>query len=151
MKTTIIMLFATTALFAAETNSPAPTLPTNAVPALQVDLVEQARLVAEIGTDAAKGFDSETHARSLRAQIEALLTKPAPAKPDTKADAVENPAPPTDPATTAPAVTAPTATATPTITSATGPNPAALKEAIRILRAEADRLETQLEKLTRKP
>jgi len=152
MKTTIIaftFFAAASALFAAETNSNAPTLLTNAVPVLQVDLVEQARLVAEIGTEAAKGFDTEAHARSLRAQIETLLTKPAPAKTIAPTDAVEITTPPSEPTAKTLAVTAP-ATAT-TTTSTTGPNPEALKEAIRILRAEADRLEAHLEKLARKP
>lgn len=149
MKAIIITNFAAaTALFAAETNTVAPTSVTNVAPVLQVELVEQARLVAEIAKEASQGFDSETHARSLRAQIEALLSKPAPAKPEAKADAVENTVPATDPASKAPAVTV---TATPATTSNTGPDPAALKEAIRILRAEADRLEAQVEKLARKP
>lgn len=141
------MLFAATALFAAEPNPTAPTPTTNTVPALQVDLAEQARLVAEIGTEAAKGFDTETYARSLRAQIEALLSKPAPPKPDVKTEAADNTTPPAVPATKAPDLTAPAARPAPAKTSVTGPDRAALKEAVRILRAEADRLEAQLEKL----
>lgn len=67
MKLTIITIFAaTSALLAAETNTPAPTLLTNSAPIIQVDLVEQARLVAEIGQEAAQGFHAETHARNLR-------------------------------------------------------------------------------------
>ncbi|MBI2929074.1 MAG: hypothetical protein HYY24_25705 [Verrucomicrobia bacterium] len=148
-KRLIITVFAATSALFAETNSPVPTLLTNAVPVLQVDLVEQARLVAEIGQEAAKGFDAETHARALRAQIEALLTEPSPAKPSAPADAVENTTPPSEPVAKVPAVTAP---ATPTITtSTTGPDPAVLRRVIAILRGEADRLEAQLEKLPRKP
>jgi hypothetical protein len=149
MKLSIITLFAaTTALIAAETNSPAPAPTTNSVPVIQVDLVEQARLVTEIGQEAAKGFDVEAHARSLRTQIESLLAKPA-AKPTAPVGVVENTTPPSEPAAKAPAITVP-ATAT-TNTSTTGPDPAALREAIRILRSEADRLQVQLDKLTRKP
>src|SRR5437588_4426161 len=148
MKTTIITFFAAaSALIAAETNSPAPTLPTNAASAIQVDLIEHARLVAEIGQEAAKGFDAETHARSLRAQIDALVSKPTPANPVANADTVDNTAPATDTVPKAPAITAPAPTAARATTSVTGPDPGALKEAIRILRAEADRLEAQLEKL----
>jgi hypothetical protein len=147
MKTTIITFFAaTTALIAAETNSPSPSPTTNGVPVIQVDLVEQARLVTEIGQEAAKGFDVEAHARSLRNQLEALLTTPV-AKPAAPADLVG--ALPSEPAAKAPAVAAPAAAVEKT--STTGPDPAALKEAIRILRAEANRLEAQLEELTRKP
>ena len=152
MKTIIIVFFtAASALLAAETNSPAPTLLTNAVPALQIPIVEQAELVRQIGEEAAKGFDAETHARELRAQLEAFLTKPV-VKPAASVDAVEaTPAqlePTAKPSATASLVTVPAANAN---TSATGPDPAALKEAIRILRAEADRLEAQFHKLSRQP
>jgi hypothetical protein len=152
MKAIIIMYFvAATALFAAETNTVAPTSVTNLASVLQVELVEQARLVAEIAKEASHGFDSEDHAKSIRSQIEALLSKPAPAKPDVKADAVENTAPASDPTSKAPAITASVVTATPATTSATGPDPAALKEAVALLRREADRLEAQLQKLSRQP
>ncbi len=81
MKTTIITFFAAAAtLFAAETNTVAPTSVPNVAPVFQAELVEQARFVAEIAREASQGFDSETHARSLRAQIEALVYKPVPAK-----------------------------------------------------------------------
>lgn len=147
----ITFLVSTLVPLAAETNAVAPISVTNAPSTFQVELVEQARFVAEIAKEASQGFDSETHARSLRAQIEALVSKPAPARPDVKADAVDNTTPANEPATKAPAITVPAVTATPASTSATGPDTAALKEAVRILRAEADRLEAQLQKLSRQP
>lgn len=152
MKLMFIMFFAAaSALFAAETNSPAPTPLTNAVPLIQTDLIEQARLVTEIGQEAAKGFDAETHARSLRAQLEGFLTKP-PMKLAASADAVEATPVKLEPKPNPSFVAAPvTALAANAHTSAIGTDPAALKEAIRILRAEADRLEAQLQKLVLQP
>lgn len=148
MKTSIIIFFAAaSALVAAETNSPAPTLLTNAVPALQIPIAEQAELVRQIGEEAAKGFDAETHAKELRARLEAFLTKPA-----APVDAVEGQTaqqkPTAKPSAIATPVTAPAANAS---ASDAGPDPAALRVAIAILRREADRLEAQLEKLTHKP
>jgi hypothetical protein len=152
MKMILITFFAAaSALIAAETNSPAPTQMTNTASVLQIPIVEQAELVQQIGEEAAKGFDSVEHARSLRAQIEALVSSSTPPKPAGKSDAMDNPAPTTGPATKAPAFAAPSATATPAIAGIAGRNPAALEEAIRILRAEADRLEAQLQKLSRQP
>lgn len=152
MKATIIMFFAAAAtLVAAETHTVAPTTVTNVEPVLQVELVEQARLVAEIAKEASHGFDSESHARSLRTQIEALLYKPAPTKPAVKADSAESITLATEPATKVPAITPLAAQATGITTSVFGPDPTALKEAIRILRAEADRLEVLLQKLSRQP
>lgn len=147
----ITFFAAASALIAAETNSPAPSLLTNAAPVLQIPIVEQAELVQQIGEEAAKDFDSVEHARSLRAQIEALVSKVTPANPDVRSDEVDKAAASSGPATKARASVAsspPTASST---TSVACRNPAALEEAIRILRAEADRLEAQLQKLSSQP
>lgn len=153
MKMILITFFAaTSALLAAETNSPAPTLLTNAVAISQVDFVEQARLVAEIGQEAAKGFDAETHAHGLRKQIEALLTAPAtvePSEPSAPADTAESTTPVVELTTKAPAVTTPATVATPT--STTKADSVALQEAVFVLRRAANELEARIEKLARKP
>lgn len=95
----ITFFAAASALIAAETNSPAPTLLTNTAPALQIPIVEQAELVQQIGEEAAKGFDSVEHARSLRAQIEALVSRSVPPKPE-----ADSHVPTTGAATKAPAL-----------------------------------------------
>jgi hypothetical protein len=78
MKTFLVVaiLACAPALFAADTNSPPPSVPSIEPPALRVNLTEQADLVRQIGEEAARGFDPEAHARWLRGQIEALADKP---------------------------------------------------------------------------
>jgi hypothetical protein len=153
MKTILIltMLAATPALFAAETNAPAPSLLTNAMPALQVSLAEQADLVRQIGEDAARGFDAEAHARNLRAQIESLVTKPAITKPSVATEPPAASAQQTEATGKPSGSPAPGQVETAEGASTERPELTPLKEAVRKLRAMADELEAHVEKAARKP
>ncbi len=108
----------------------------SAVPVPQVDLVAQASLISEIGYAASTGFDACTHARALRARIEFLLTRQAVTNPTASAENV-TPAPRTKPS----AANGPSTASTAKPNASVGPDPAALREAARLLRRKADEIE----------
>ena len=114
------------------------------------DIAEQAELIQQIGEDAARDFDVEAHARSLRAQIESLLTKPATAKPTAPTGAVENTTPQPESADKPSAVVVPATATANGNASTTGADPATLREAILVLRRAANELETRIESSAKK-
>jgi hypothetical protein len=127
------------ALLKADPNpSPPVSLAVTNAPTLQEDLADQAALVQQIGSEAARGFDPEAHARALRAQIEALIAGSATAKAAPEAPPL------------APEITVRTAAANSSMPAAVGVSApgtseeTAVREAIQKLRAVLDRLEAQL-------
>jgi hypothetical protein len=73
----LALMAAAPALWAAEpTSTNVADPPKEAVPTGE-GIAEQAALVQQIGAEAARGFDVEAHARTIRAQIEALISKGA--------------------------------------------------------------------------
>lgn len=141
----LAMLATAPVLFAADTNSPASTLPPQQPPALQVNLTEQADLVRQIGEEAARGFDPEAHARWLREQIEALTPKPGLNAGGRATTAIT----PDMPTTVVTGATSPMpgSKAQPELEdqSATARAEVVLRETITKLRAMANQLEGQVE------
>lgn len=136
------------ALLAAEpvempATAPAPSAVSTNAPAFSEDLADQAALVQQIGEAAARGFDPEAHARSLRLQIEALAH--APVKDHEKAPTVTPPTVSSKPS--APALSPPASVAAPATPSApapaTGRDPA-VRDSLQKLKSALNELETRL-------
>jgi hypothetical protein len=139
------LLFGPLPSVAGDTNAPAAALvaTTNAQPAIpDVRLVDQAELVRQIGEEAARDFDPLSHARSLRSQIDALIT-------GTSGAAVTS-APFDPPARNVD--TTPAAPAAPIIVSAkeTPADIQALQQAIRDLNARLNDVQARLQKIEQK-
>jgi hypothetical protein len=124
------------ALLAAEPNSSAAAEPAASASISPAELADQAALVQQIGSEAARGFDAEAHARALRQQIEVLVAAPTAAA-----------------AATAPTRILPAGRPTPLRTAAVAPmstEPAklagnsAIRMAIEKMRAAIEELEAQL-------